>query len=174
MAERNLDWELVVPAPHYEASFREYLTELGNEERYPFVLDLDSTDFTAYLKQLDDLSKGHWVPEGGVPSSTYWLVKGETLVGVANLRHYLNDNIAHIGGHIGLGIRPSYRGKGLGSLLLGKTLEIARSRSINPVHIHCYTNNLPSNGMIMSVGGVLESTVCVGNTQVSRYMVENT
>ncbi|GEA11272.1 GNAT family N-acetyltransferase [Alteromonas sp. KUL49] len=173
MTERNLDWELVVPALRYEASFREYLAELGNEERYPFVLDLDSTDFNAYLQQLDDLSKGHWVPEGGVPSSTYWLVKGETLIGVANLRHYLNDNIAHVGGHIGMGVRPSYRGKGLSSLLLHKTVEIARSRSINPVHIHCYTNNLPSNGMVLSVGGVLDSKVTEGNVQVSRYLVEN-
>lgn len=171
MTERNLDWELVVPALRYEASFREYLVELGNEERYPFVLDLDASNFTTYLQQLDDLSKGKWVPEGGVPSSTYWLVQGDILIGVANLRHYLNDNIAHVGGHIGLGIRPSYRGKGFSSLLLRKTLEIARSRLIHPVHIHCYTNNLPSNGMILSVGGVLDSNVTVKTHQVSRYVV---
>jgi predicted acetyltransferase len=117
---------LVLPNMELAESYREYIRELGTEERYPFPLDFDHGDFASLLQRLDAFSKGVDIPEGFVPSTTYWLVDGDELLGVSSLRHYLNERIRHAGGHIGLGIRPTQRGRGLGKLLLRLTVDEAR------------------------------------------------
>ena len=92
-----------------------------------------------------------------MPSSTFWLVDGEELVGVSNLRHRLNAGLREYGGHIGLGIRPSRRGQGLSVELLKRTIEQARARGIGEVHIHCHASNSASARMIQRAGGVLDA-----------------
>lgn len=165
--------ELIKPHPRYEASYQGYIQELGDEERYPFTMDFDHEDFPALLEKLTQYEQGINLPEGRVPSSTFWLVEGDELVGVANLRHTLNDEIREIGGHIGLGIRPSYRGKGLSKLLLNLTLEQAQKRGIVSVLIHCYQHNLASGRMIEACGGVLESEVTLPNDDSTQKDFSN-
>jgi hypothetical protein len=75
--------ELVRPSTKYESSYRAYIVELGDEERYPFPLDFDHKDFPALLRRLNDFEAGRNLPEGYVPSSTYWLVEHGELVGVS-------------------------------------------------------------------------------------------
>jgi predicted acetyltransferase len=169
-----MNYHLVRPVAVYKRSYRDYIRELGDEERYPFPLDYDHDDFPALLKRLDNLARGIDLPEGFVPSSTFWLVHGDELVGVSNLRHCLNDRIREIGGHIGVGIRPSFRGRGLGTLLLGLTITEARQRGIRPIYIHCHKHNTASARMIIGNGGVLESEVLdAGSAEVvQRYILE--
>ena len=164
---------LVLPDPDYERSYSAYIDELGDEERYPFPLDFEHADFTALLQRLDDLASGANVPEGFVPSSTFWLVDGDELIGVSNLRHTLNEKIRHCGGHIGLGIRPSHRGKGLGNVLMALTIEEARKRGMGALHIHCHKDNKASVRMIISNHGVLHSEIEEGEPPVTiqRYVV---
>ena len=100
------------PGLAYESSYREYIRELGDEERYPFQLDFDHSDFNGMLARLEDFRLGRNLPEGFVTTSTYWLTNGQKLFGVSSLRHSLNPRIRHIGGHIGLSILPSARGQG--------------------------------------------------------------
>lgn len=164
--------ELILPCADYEPSYRRYITELGDEERYPFPLDWAHDDFAALLQRLDEFRNGVNIPDGFVPSTTYWLVDGDELLGVSNLRHYLNDRIRHVGGHIGLGIRPSQRGQGLGKQLLQLTIGEAHQRGLGELHIHCHKHNLPSARMIMANGGVLESEVVLESSEaVQRYLV---
>ena len=163
--------QLILPAMEYESSYRGYIRELGEEERYPFPLDFDDSDFSRLLMKLDDFRKGIDLPEGFVPASTYWLVEGNELLGVSSLRHCLNERIRHAGGHIGLGIRPAWRGRGLGSLLLKLTLEKAFENGIRPVHVHCHKHNEPSARMIRANGGILESEIIAGEETVQRYVV---
>jgi predicted acetyltransferase len=163
--------QLILPNPTYEASYRHYIHELGDEKRYPFPLGFDHADFQELLAKLERFRNGIDLPDGFVASSTYWLVDGNELVGVSNLRHHLNERIRRAGGHIGLGIRPSMRGKGLGKHLLRATIEQAMAHGIQEVHIHCYKNNLPSARMIIANGGTLESEVVEGAEVVQRYLV---
>jgi len=163
--------QLILPEFKYEPSYRDYIAELGDEERYPFPLDFDHSDFQALLAKLESFRQGIDLPEGFVPSTTYWLVEGRDIVGVSNLRHFLNDRIRYAGGHIGLGIRPSWRGKGFGNQLMKLTLDKAVERGINPVHVHCYKHNEASARMIVANGGVLESEVTEGEVVVQRYVV---
>ncbi len=161
--------KLISPSMDYIQSYRNYIVELGDEERYPFPLDFDHADFPAMLSRLEQFRLGVDLPDGYVASSTYWLVDGEELLGVSNLRHYLNERIAHAGGHIGLGIRPSFRQRGLGATLLRLTLGKAAEMNIAPVQVHCYADNVGSKAMIEQCGGKLDSTVVTGHHRVLRY-----
>ncbi|RUO20780.1 GNAT family N-acetyltransferase [Aliidiomarina haloalkalitolerans] len=163
--------KLVLPSQEFEQSYRSYTQELGDEVRYPFPLDFDDTDFAKLLLRIDNFRLGQSLPAGYVPSTTFWLVEGSEIVGVSNLRHSLNDQIRHAGGHIGLGIRPSKRGQGLGITLLRLTLEQAYTLGITDVHVHCYKRNEPSARMILACGGRLDSEVVAGDEVVQRYVV---
>lgn len=162
---------LTLPNHSYEQSYRDYISELGGEERYPFPLDFDHTDFTALLIKLENFRQGKNVPEGFVTSTTLWLVDEGEIIGVANLRHYLNERIKYAGGHIGLGIRPTRRGEGLGSLLLKLSLQKIAELGVSEAHIHCHKHNESSVRMILANGGNLDSEVELDGEVVQRYII---
>lgn len=163
---------LILPNPDYEHSYRRYIAELGAEVRYPFPLDFDHSDFPRLLRRLQDFRDGIDLPEGFVPSATFWLVEGSELLGVSNLRLMLNERLMQHGGHIGLGIRPAQRGRGLGKLLLRLTLAEARTHGIDHVHVHCHKHNARSARIIVANGGVLESEAPLGPDIVQRYIIK--
>ena len=167
------DASLILPCAEYEQSYREYIQELGDQERYPFPLDFQHHDFPALLERLSDYAEGIGLPQGYVASSTFWLVDSGELLGVSNLRHELNDVLREHGGHIGLGVRPSAQGRGLGKRLLALTIQEARKRGIEDIHIHCHKGNRASAGMILANGGVLQSEGPYGHAGeiVQRYVV---
>ncbi len=162
---------LILPSIEYKDSYLEYIAELGDEERYPFPMDFDYSDFGKLLEKIDNFAKGVNIPPGYVPSSTLWLVDSGELIGVINLRHYLSPEIEHCGGHIGLGLRPSFRGKGLGRYLMKLSIEKLNQMGVNSVHIHCYKENRASAKAITSNSGVLVSELTLENQVVQRYVV---
>jgi predicted acetyltransferase len=135
-------------------------------------LDFDHSDFPAMLARIQHFEQGTNLPEGYVPSSTFWLIEGDEIIGVSNLRHQLNDQLLKAGGHIGLSIRPSCRGGKLSIQLLHMTLAKAAAMGIKEVHVHCYCDNLASAKMIEACGGVLDSEVLADGHTVLRYLVE--
>lgn len=173
MPDADASLSLILPCAEYEQSYREYIHELGDDERYPFPLDFDHEDFAALLGRLTDYAEGVGLPEGFVASSTFWLVDGSQLLGVSNLRHELNEMLREHGGHIGLGVRPSAQGRGLGKRLLALTIEEARRRGIAEVHVHCHKSNHASASMILANGGVLQSEGPYGRAGeiVQRYVI---
>src|SRR5690606_39005261 len=83
------------------------------------------------------------------------LVEGGEVVGVSNLRHRLTDALRIEGGHIGYGIRPTARGRGLGREILRLTLAQARRRGIDAVLLTCAKANAASAAVIAANGGRL-------------------
>lgn len=170
---------LITPSKQFRQSYLNYISELGNEERYPFPLDFDHSNFSEMLQRNHDFANGVNLPNGYVASSTYWMIENNDIIGVSNLRHYLNDEITFVGGHIGLGIRPSRRGEGLSKRLLMLTLEQAKIKNIADIHIHCYQDNHASSAMITACGGVLHSVVELADkdlqnkTKIARYLIKN-
>lgn len=162
---------IIAPDSNYEQSYCRYIEELGDEERYPFPLDFDHHDFPAMLQKINNFARGRHLPEGYVPSSTYWLIVDGELAGVSNLRHFLNSRLRQAGGHIGLGIRPSFRGQKWGAYLMQHTISFAHERGVEKIHIHCYANNAASAATIRRCGGKLLDTVASGDDVVARYVV---
>ncbi len=166
---------LILPTTRYKTSYNRYIEELKDEERYPYPMDLDHVDFDAFVRRLSNYSLGKALPEWMVPNTTYWLMENDEVIGCSHLRHELNESLEFAGGHIGIGIRPSFRGKGLGKLLLELTLNKAREKHIEQVHIHCYQSNIASKKLLESVGAIFDSKEQAedSNEIVLRYLYHN-
>lgn len=148
---------LIEPELRFEKSYCDYLAELGQTRRIPFPLNYPHKPFHKLVQKLRDQSLGIGLNEGFVPNSTFWLVEDCEILGVANLRHFLNSPLEAYGGHIGYGIRSSVRGKGYGKEILRITLLEAAKRGINEVLLHCSSKNIPSIKVIEANGGQFES-----------------
>jgi predicted acetyltransferase len=119
--------------------------------------DVSQKTFTAFVRRLRDASRGIGLPEGYVPSSTYWLVRGDRVVGMCNIRHHLSDALRDFGGHVGYSVRPCERGKGYATLMLRLALAKARDLGIDRVLITCGSENAASIRVIEKNGGQLDS-----------------
>lgn len=162
------------PDVRYEREFREMLAEwkATREELVPWVLDLDSSDFEKYVRELNNYARGIGLEEGKVPHSTYWLIDDGRLVGVANFRHQLTEKLLASGGNIGYGIRPSERRKGYATLLLKLTLEKAREMGLKRVLLVCHKDNIGSAKTIIKNCGVLENEPVIDGKIEQRYWIE--
>ena len=114
--------------------------------------------FGDYLSKLEREAAGLDLAAGRVPQTVYWLLRGDHPVGLIKLRHRLNDALRRMGGHIGYSVRPSERGKGLGTVMLRLVLNEARGLGLSQVLLTCLEHNVPSRRMIERNGGVLERT----------------
>jgi predicted acetyltransferase len=74
-------------------------------------------------------------------------------------------------GHIGYGIRPSGRRRGLATWALGRMLDQARRLGLARVLIVCEAGNLASAKTIERHGGVLEDVRDTGHGTVRRYWI---
>lgn len=164
---------LVKPTIEFEQSYRSYIRELGDTERYPFPLDFEYDDFAALIDRLSNYSAGIGVPDGYAPSSTFWLMEDDEIVGVSNLRHRLNESTKLLGGHIGFGVRPSAQNRGVGKELLDRTLEQALAMDIHDIYLVCLKANIASSSVIVSCGGELEAeyTVPEYSGKLQRYRI---
>lgn len=160
--------DLREPTTDLHQSFMQSTAEWNGEEqdgasmffadKYGWDL-ADHTDFERWVKLLNDLAKPEFTPAPGfVSQSTLWVVENGKYLGAVSLRHDLGTGyLAEVGGHIGYGIRPSARRRGLAKLALAGSLEQARSLGLPKVLITCNDSNIGSARTIESCGGVLES-----------------
>ncbi len=167
---------LQAPSPDLQDSYRSLIAELdaGREKRVPFVLDYPFENFETLLARLRDDAHGVGLPDGFVPHSTYWLVRGSReIVGVTNLRHSLTPFLLREGGNIGYGIRPSARRNGYGREILRQMLPKARALGLSRLLVTCGKLNLGSVRIILGNGGVLESEEFTAerNEVVQRYWI---
>ena len=129
----------------------------------------DYHDFPSYLASLEVTQPA----DGLVPDSTYFCLDTERsiFVGAVNIRHYLSEGLLLSGGHIGDGIRPSERGKGLGTRMIALALDKCRELGIERVLMCCDSDNFASARTIEKNGGVLENVVVDGGAPVKRYWI---
>jgi len=173
--ESNIN--LVLPDLALRESYRGLVDEFvaAGENLVPFVLAFDNADFPAFLERLANCARGSDIPAGFVAHSTWWLVRDRTeVVGVANIRHALNDGLRREGGNIGYGIRPSARRQGLGIAILQHSLLRAAELGMRRVLVTCAKANVGSAKSIMRNGGVLESEeyLPARGEVVQRYWIE--
>ena len=95
------------------------------------------------------------------------------IVGMIQLRHYLNDYLAEYGGHIGYSVRPDERRKGYAKQMLALVLGQAKKLSLSRVLVTCDDDNEASARTIQANGGVLEHTVWLESEGVTlrRYWI---
>lgn len=169
---------LISPSREFEPSYRSLVAEIKarGERPIPFPLGFPHDDFDELIVRLEQSSKGHGLPEGFVPNSTFWVVTQSEIVGVSNVRHSLTPRLREEGGNIGYGVRPSFRGRGLGVELLRQTLGKARDLGLTKVLLTCGKDNIASVRVILSNGGALESEeyLAARGEVVQRYWIDLT
>ena len=130
----------------------------------------DYHDIGAYTKSLEFTEvQGRYVPD-----STFFCLDTDRniFVGAVNIRHDLSDRLLAGGGHIGDGVRPSERGKGIATGMIALALEECRKLGIDNVLMCCDKNNIASARTIEKNGGALENEVLFGGVPVLRYWIK--
>lgn len=130
-------------------------------------------DFDAYVKHFE---KDETDPEEGlVPATVYFAldVERNIMVGAAQIRHYLNEELRKGGGHIGDGVRPSERRKGYATEIIHLCLEKCKELGIDKVLISCHSSNIGSRKSILNNGGVLEKIVDDDGEPLELYWIDN-
>jgi predicted acetyltransferase len=142
------------------------------EKIIPYAIrKVDYHDYTIYLDSLE-------VKENKtnlVPDSTFFCLDEERniFVGAVNIRNFLNDNLLKNGGHIGDGVRPSERRKGIATKMIGLALEECKKLEINKVLTVCDKNNIASAKSILNNRGILENEIEVDGIIEQRYWINN-
>ena len=99
-----------------------------------------------------------------------WIVEDDRVLGGIVLRHEFNDYVRWAG-HIGFGIRPSARRRGLASWALGRILDEARALGMDRLLVVCATDNLASARTIERLGGAFEEVRDTEYGPVRRYWI---
>ncbi len=168
-----MNLKLVKASPEYKSQIVDMLEEwyASGEKIIPFAIRrLDYRDFESYCRNLEVKDESG----GFVPDSTFFCLDADRgiIVGAVNIRHRLNESLLLDGGHIGDGVRPSERGKGIATEMIRLALDECRKLGINRVLMVCDKDNPASARTIIKNGGVLENEVEAGGNVVQRYWIE--
>lgn len=171
--------ELITPTPRLHAAWLAARDDWGRGVHQDGA-GLDESDdvdspagFARWVERLLAQSDtGTPLPEGRVPATYWWIVEGDTVLGAISLRHQLNDFLREAGGHIGYGVRPSARGRGLASWALGETLQAARNLGLARVLVTCDLDNVASRRAIERNDGQLEDIPDTSLGRVRRYWID--
>ena len=127
-----------------------------------------------WLEELNKRSCEDTVPKGLVPSSTYLAVreKDNYIVGMIDIRHYLNEYLTEAGGHIGYGVRKTERNKGYAKQMLKLALEKCKELKIKKVLITCDEDNIASEKVILSANAKLEDIRNVDGENKKRFWID--
>lgn len=136
--------------------------------------EVDTPDgFAAWVRRLLGESDPEIAaPEGWVHCTYWWIVEDGEVLGAIALRHELNDFLERAGGHIGYGVRPSARRRGLASYALGEVLSHARKLGLERVLITCQVDNEGSRRTIERNGGELADVRDTEIGRLRRYWIE--
>lgn len=165
--------ELIEPSMDYAESFEEAVLEFKGEPIHGFNMGTPFTTVADAIDRMEQSARGENLPEGWVPSHTYWLIDDQRVIGIVNIRHYLTPALEKRNGHIGYSIRPSEQKKGYGTELLRLALQKAKELGIHRALLTCDENNLGSRRIIEKNGGELQDIIEVDGDAVMRFWIEN-
>lgn len=168
-----MNLKLVKLSEEYKTQLNDMMEEWCKSGEKIIPWSIRKTDYRNFEKYLDSLEVAE---DDGVyvPDSTFFCLDTDRniFVGAVNIRHYLNERILLNGGHIGDGVRPSERRKGVATKMISLALEECRKLGIKKVLMVCDKDNIGSAKSIVNNGGVLENEVTVNGIEEQRYWIE--
>jgi predicted acetyltransferase len=170
--------ELIAPAVRLHAAWLDAHAEWGpglHEDGFGLHARdevASPAGFAAWVERLTAQSDATRPADAGRVHCTYrWIVEDGQVLGAIALRHESSDFVRRAG-HIGYGIRPSARRRGLATWALGRMLSEARSLGLDRVLLVCAAANVASARTIEHHGGVLEEILVeTGRGAVRRYWI---
>ena len=141
-------------------------------DNFEYLLSyIEGMPWTEYLEILGNESTGTNLKEGRVPATFLIAENDGNLVGRTSIRHELNDFLFNFGGHIGYGVRPSYRRQGFATEILRQSLALINGLGVTEVLVTCAEDNVGSIKVIESQGGILENSVNFEGILQRRYWI---
>lgn len=158
---------LTDPAPSWHSSWLEAHAEWGpglHEDGFGLLPDDDVTStvgFTSWVSRLsNDKQCTYW-----------WITEHDNVLGGIALRH-ADHPLIQRAGHLGYGIRPSARGRGLATWAVARIVEQASVLGMDRILAVCEVNNKASAKTLERQGGVLDGTS--QQSAVLRYWIQTT
>ncbi|MDV8021323.1 GNAT family N-acetyltransferase [Rhodococcus sp. IEGM 1330] len=156
--------DLVVPSDDLAAAWRDAHAEWGpgfHEDGFGLTADDDVESAQGF---------SDWVERLRVDAEcTYrWIVAGERVLGGVALRHDSHEFAERLG-HIGYGVRPSERGRGVASRAVREVLRLAGDVGMTRVTAVCEASNVASIATLTRAGG--ERVECIGSAVRFRIPV---
>lgn len=154
---------LKFPTMELKNEWLNYLEEyrLDNPNSNPLGYKKD-TDYKEWLNKMTDEKNGKNIKEGRVPSSVYFLIDNNRIIGHVSIRHSIDNPLLSLyGGHIGYGIRPSERKKGYATLLLKLSLEKCNDLGLDKIMVTCKEDNIGSSKTIEKNNGILKEIIYI-------------
>lgn len=146
--EENHLLTLIKPGKEYLESFLTLCRESFHSVHNTYLLR-DPERFEEWKNSLfiryEKDEQGIELPENFLPSVTFWVLYGEEVAGVVNIRKGLNDALKDYGGNAGFMLSSRFRGKKLSHILI--PLVIAKTKEVGAggeVLMTCTDNNIPS------------------------------
>ncbi|MEU1419557.1 GNAT family N-acetyltransferase [Kitasatospora sp. NPDC005751] len=169
--------ELIAPTTRLHANWLEAHREWGpgsHEDGFGLTPgdEVDSpAGFAAWISRLAaEEAPSHPAEAGALAFRYRWIVEDGRVLGGIVLRYGVHGFVPYFG-HIGYGIRPSARRRGLAAWALGRMLDEARTVGLDRVLVACAVDNIASVRTIEGRGGVLESVQDTKFGAVRRYWI---
>ncbi|MDR3263294.1 MAG: GNAT family N-acetyltransferase [Clostridiales bacterium] len=155
--------ELLLSSPNksHEKQALEYMQEhfsVGERDLHGASLLEKMPVYGDWLTHLKKTNNPRTADPDWVTASTFFAVRkaDKKIVGIIDIRHYLNDFLKGYGGHIGYGVRPSERRKGYATEILRLGLEYCKTINLTHIMLACYKDNAASAKTIVKNGGIFE------------------
>lgn len=134
----------------------------------------DAESFDAWLRIVEENRKAVDRYQDRVPSDEYLVIlkADHRLVGMCNIRRYLDEKQLRHGGSIGYSVRFSERKNGYGTELLRLALPLIRATGQTRALVTCYKENLGSQGVIRNNGGIFQDEFFENGHTTQRHWID--
>lgn len=132
----------------------------------------DKTEsYEEWIKSVTDNMNAETVNPDWVVTDTFFAIdEANTIVGIIDLRHSLNDFLKNLG-NCGYSVRPSARKKGYAAEMLRQLLNVARNVGLDYIHLSVERDNEPSIRTIIKNGGIYERSFEFEGEQADIYRI---
>ncbi len=133
--------EIIYANEKYFSSFHEAISVVAKERIYIEMIEAPPFEKVASF-QRELISKN---------GPAYYALSGDKVVGWCDVFPEGNPRKNHRGG-LGMGILPEFRGQGIGSQLLQKVIEHAKSFGLEKIELNVYSSNVSAIGLYKKFG----------------------
>ena len=151
-----------------------FIADWKSEEIIPSTVNKYNGDMQRFVDYLGMMENDP--PRLLVPGTVMCLVDDEEILGVCEIRHFLNSGLLKYGGHMGYGVAPKHRGNGYAAKMIEMAMPFMKQVGIDRCLITCVQENVASAKSIVNAGGVLENEVEIirnGQPKIGqRYWVD--
>ena len=148
------------------------LNEVFVSEDFEFSFIHEGESWADYVARVEREAEGRDLPEGRVRAAFLLAEVDGQIVGRTSIRFALNDFLRQYAGHVGYGVAPEFRRRGVATEILRRSLALLAEAGVDRALVTCTETNLGSRGVIEACGGVLENTVeDPDGRQMRRYWI---